>query len=289
LDSGRNDKEKRKRACFYFLFSEEMKMKVKAMVLRAAGTNCDVETAYAFELAGAQAARVHINELVRREKSLSEVQILAIPGGFTYGDDVAAGKILANELKYKLSDEIGRFVEEGKLILGICNGFQVLVKAGLLPEWKDGPSGQQVTLTFNDSGRYEDRWVVLAKEQNSRCVFVEGIEETIYLPVAHAEGKFVPADGKVLAELERRGQVVFRYVDERGERASYPWNPNGSVGNIAGICDPTGRIFGLMPHPERHILPTQHPRWTREGLQERGAGRIIFENAVRVVREQVGM
>ena len=261
-------------------------MNVKAMVLRAAGTNCDVETAYAFESAGAEVARVHINELVRREKTLSEVQILAIPGGFTYGDDVAAGKILANELKYKLSDEIGRFVEEGRLILGICNGFQVLVKAGLLPEWKDGANEQQVTLTFNDSGRYEDRWVYLEKEKNSRCVFVEGIEETIYLPVAHAEGKFVPADEKVLAELERRGQVVFRYVDERGARASYPWNPNGSVGNIAGICDPTGRIFGLMPHPERHILPTQHPRWTREGLQEKSAGRTIFENAVRVANEQ---
>ncbi|MCK5119877.1 MAG: phosphoribosylformylglycinamidine synthase subunit PurQ, partial [Candidatus Latescibacteria bacterium] len=131
----------------------------------------------------------------------------------------------------------------------------------------------------------EDRWIYLEKEQNTRCVFVEGIEETLYFPIAHAEGKFIPADEDVLAKLERNGQVVFRYVDEHGARASYPWNPNGSVGDIAGICDSTGRVFGLMPHPERHVLPTQHPRWTREGLRKQGAGRVIFENAVRLMKE----
>ena len=260
-------------------------MKVKTMVLRAAGTNCDAETVYAFESAGAQVSRVHINELVRKEQSLSEFQILAIPGGFTYGDDVGAGKILANELKHKLSEDIARFVEQGKLIIGICNGFQVLVKAGILPGWREDATEQRCTLTLNDSGKFEDRWIYLEKEQNTRCVFVEGIEETLYFPVAHAEGKFVPADEEVLAKLERQGQVVFRYVDECGARASYPWNPNGSVGDIAGICDPTGRVFGLMPHPERHVLPTQHPRWTREGLQKQGAGRIIFENAVRLMKK----
>lgn len=266
-------------------------MTVKTMVLRAAGTNCDMETAEAFQRAGAEVRSVHINALVRGESHLEEVHILAIPGGFTYGDDIAAGRILANELRHNLTTSIQGFTEEGRLVLGICNGFQVLVKAGLLPNLNEEGEKQQVTLGWNDSGRYEDRWVFLKRELNSPCVFTRDLKEIIYIPVAHAEGKFVPRDKNVLRRLEENGQIVFRYANEQGEPAGYPWNPNGSVGHVAGLCDPTGRIFGLMPHPERHMLPTQHPRWTwqryRGELGEKGDGMAIFENAVRYVREHL--
>lgn len=261
-------------------------MTVKTMVLRAAGTNCDVETAEAFRRAGAEVESVHINTLVRGERSLEDVQILAIPGGFTYGDDIAAGKILANELRHTLMSSIQRFIADGKLMIGICNGFQVLVKAGLLPD-PNGQEAQPVTLGWNDSGRYEDRWVYLKQEPHSPCVFTQGLGDILYIPVAHAEGKFVPRDQDTLRRLEANSQIVFRYVDEQGEPAGYPWNPNGSVDHVAALCDPTGRIFGLMPHPERHMSPTQHPRWTREGLKQKGEGMAIFENAVQYVREHL--
>jgi len=261
-------------------------VKVRTLVLRAAGTNCDEETAYAFRKAGAKAELVHINELVRKEKDLSDYHILAIPGGFTYGDDISAGRILANELKYKLADQLLHFIEEGKLVLGICNGFQVLVKAGLLPALKGHGKAQEATLGWNDSGRFEDRWVYLKVEPGNRCAFTKGLEGVLYMPVAHAEGKFI-APQEVIKSIEENGQVVLRYVDPSGNLAGYPWNPNGSLGNIAGICDPTGRIFGLMPHPERHVEGVQHPRWPREGLKEHGDGMGIFTNAVRYVKENL--
>ena len=239
--------------------------------------NCDVEAAFAFEQAGAEAELVHVNRLIRRERNLSDYQILVIPGGFTYGDDLGAGKVLANELSLKLGDEIIRFVEKGNLILGICNGFQVMLKAGILPEAKAGAE-MRVTLTDNDSGRFECRWVYLAVNKESPCVFTKGIDN-LYLPVAHGEGK-VADDGEVLS---LRNEVL-HYTDERGGRgAGYPCNPNGSVNDIAGICDSSGRIFALMPHPERHIRGTQHPQWTRLGAKEQGDGLQIFVNGVRWV------
>ncbi len=249
---------------------------VRVLVLRTAGTNCDEETAYAFEKTGAKADRVHINRLVEKPGLLDRYHILALPGGFSYGDDIASGKLLANEIRHRIEDGMRGFVGEGRLILGICNGFQVLAKAGLLP----GIRANQIeaTLTFNDSGRFEDRWVVL-KAEESPCVFVRPGED-MYLPVAHGEGKFV-VEEEVLADLERAGLIVFRYADAAGRPgAGYPWNPNGSMADIAGICDPSGRVFGLMPHPERHVEPTQHPRWTRESLAEEGDGATLFRNAV---------
>ncbi|MSS73274.1 MAG: phosphoribosylformylglycinamidine synthase I [Candidatus Latescibacteria bacterium] len=259
-------------------------MKPPVLILRTAGTNCDYETGCAFEMAGAQVDRVHVNALTSGQKSLMDYRILALPGGFSYGDDIAAGKVLANELKHKLMDELRRFIEAGRPVIGICNGFQVLVKAGLLPAL-DGPGGAQAaTLTNNDSGKFEDRWTCLAPDPESRCIFTEGIGGQITLPVAHGEGKFVTKDRETLDRLRANGQVALRYVAPEGE-ARYPWNPNGSVDHVAGICDPTGRVFGLMPHPERHCLPTQHPRWTREGLKPRGDGLAIFENAVRYAKE----
>jgi phosphoribosylformylglycinamidine synthase len=253
---------------------------VRAVVLRTAGTNCDYETQYALEKAGAEAERIHINRLVESDRQLRRAQIVAIPGGFSYGDDIASGKVLANELRYRLGESLRDFVESGRLIIGICNGFQVLVKAGLLPALNDRKV--QATLTGNDSGRFEDRWVYL-KAEDSPCVFVKPGED-VYLPVAHGEGKFT-ASADVLDALNKQKQIVFRYCGADGALgAGYPSNPNGSVQDIAGICDPTGRVFGLMPHPERHVEPTHHPRWTREGLQREGAGLRVFRNAVEFAR-----
>jgi phosphoribosylformylglycinamidine synthase I len=251
-----------------------MAPKVKTLILRAPGTNCDVETAFAFKQAGAQADLVHVGELINDLTSLSNYQIMVIPGGFTYGDDISAGRILANELRLKLRDEIKTFVDDGRLVLGICNGFQALVKAGMLPESRN-ENAQPLTIAGNDSGKFECRWIYLQANQTSPCVFTKGID-LMYLPVAHGEGKVVVEPG-VLEELN----VALHYADETGNiRAGYPYNPNGSVNNIAGICDSTGRIFALMPHPERFIRWTQHPRWTRDLRREYGDGFRIFLNAV---------
>jgi len=246
--------------------------KVKTLILRAPGTNCDGETTFAFEQAGSAVDSAHINQLVRRDKLIADYQILVIPGGFTYGDDISGGRILANELKLKLGEDIKRFVERGGLILGICNGFQVLVKAGILPPVANG---QRLTLSGNDSNRFECRWVYLQINQESPCIFTKGIS-AMYLPIAHGEGK-ITAEKETLETLN----VVARYADASGDtKAGYPHNPNGSVDNIAGICDTTGRIFSLMPHPERFISWTQHPRWTREAPRRHGDGLGIFLNAV---------
>ena len=249
--------------------------KARTLILRAPGTNCDTETAFAFNQAGAEVSLVHVNQLIRGEQRLSDYQIMVIPGGFTYGDDIAAGKVLANELRLKLGEDIPRFVENGGLILGICNGFQVLVKAGILPR-PANDSPPLLTLITNDSGKFECRWVHLGVNKKSPCVFTRGID-SLYLPVAHVEGKVV-ADPKVLPELD----TVLYYTDEYGNsNAGYPYNPNGSVGNIAGIGDTSGRIFALMPHPERYIRGTQHPQWTRHGAKQYGDGFQIFLNAVK--------
>jgi phosphoribosylformylglycinamidine synthase len=244
--------------------------------LRAAGTNCDAETAYAFEAAGATARTVHVNRIADGSVRLSDFQILAIPGGFTYGDDISAGKVLANELSHRVGDAMREFVDGRGLIIGICNGFQVLVKMGLLPGG-DG-SRQSVTLTNNDSNRYEDRWVYL-KVASTKSPFF-GQEEILYLPVAHGEGKFIVDEPGTLKRLEASGQVVLKYCDEKGRDAGFPYNPNGSVGGVAGICSPSGKVFGLMPHPERNIEPFHHPRWTRNGTGAEGDGLRVFRNAV---------
>ncbi len=259
-------------------------MPVNVLILRTAGTNCDQETDFAFQLAGADTALVHVNALRAAPARMSEFQILVIPGGFSYGDDLGAGKVLANELLSSLREPLERFLDQGKLLIGICNGFQVLVKTGLLPgleRWR-----QQATLTFNDSHVFEDRWTYLAAPENVSVLVGDG--ERLYLPVAHAEGKFVAESEEVLRQIRDKGQIVYRYTDPEGKPAGYPWNPNGSVDDIAGICDPTGRILGLMPHPERHCLPVHDPRWPREGLKEEGEGLRIFRRAVQFVEEKLG-
>ena len=249
-------------------------VKITVLILRAPGTNCDAETAYAFEQAEAAVSLVHVNELLRGKKRLTDYQIVVVPGGFTYGDDIAAGKVLANELRLKLLEDIPGFVENGGLIFGICNGFQVLVKAGFLPEFSQD-SSSQLTLATNDSGKFECRWVYLAVNKQSPCVFTKGIDR-MYLPVAHGEGKLV-----VLPDVLSDLSIVLNYTDEQGNTGTgYPHNPNGSMKNIAGICDSSGHVFGLMPHPERHIRGTQHPQWTRLGAKKYGDGFPIFQNAV---------
>jgi phosphoribosylformylglycinamidine synthase subunit PurQ / glutaminase len=248
-----------------------------AIILRSPGANCDDEARHAFELAGATAEKLHINALRESPARLRNAQILCIPGGFSYGDDVAAGKILAHQLQHFLGDAIREFRDRGKLILGICNGFQVILKAGLLvPPDDDGPLA---TLAHNRQGRFEDRWVHLQATPN-HCVFLKDIDQ-LELPVAHGEGNFTVRSSWILDGLEQAGQVVLRYTAANGSPAiGFPDNPNGSQGAIAGITDATGRVFGLMPHPERHLLGIQHPQWTRRGLKDHGDGLIIFRNAV---------
>lgn len=265
-----------------------MAKRPKVMVLRTAGTNCDKETAFAFAHFGAQTDLVHIGQLYKKQARLDDYHILAVPGGFTYGDDIESGRILANELRFHLGEILSGFIASGKLVIGICNGFQVLVKAGILPGVTKQAAQtfvQTASLTNNDSGKFEDRWVYLKPHGNS--VWTKGLNQPVYLPVAHAEGKFiVPVE--TVKELDDNHQVAFRYCSFEGNAPVYPENPNGSVSDIAGITDKTGRILGLMPHPERHLFFTQHPFWTRLSMNgQHGHGARIFENGIVYAREHL--
>ncbi len=249
---------------------------VRTLVIRAAGTNCNNETARAFELAGAAAEQAHINELIIGKKKIDDYHILAIPGGFSYGDDLGSGKVLASQLTLKLRQQLEDFINSGKLVIGICNGFQVIIKMGLLPAL-NGLYVQDATLTNNDSGKFEDRWVHMKAENDS--IFTQGIRR-IYLPVNHGEGKFV-ANAEVMRRLQKDKLIKLEYCDEKGnETMEYPKNPNGSMLNIAGITNKEGNVFGMMPHPEKFVTKYTHPRWTREKLPEEGDGMRIFRNTV---------
>jgi phosphoribosylformylglycinamidine synthase len=251
---------------------------VNVLVLRAAGINCEEETAFAWSRAGATPETIHINQLIAQPQRLERVDIVTVPGGFSYGDDIASGKILGARIKHHLDAPLRAFVARGGLMLGICNGFQVLVKAGLLP---GGALEKKVTVTHNDSDRYEARWVWL-NVSSDRCAFLTG-GARFRLPVAHGEGKVIADGPESLARLARDGHVALRYCDADGHPGPFPVNPNGSEDDIAGLTDSTGRILGLMPHPERAIEPTQVPDWTRS-RPETGPGMCIFENAVAHVR-----
>ncbi len=260
-------------------------MKPKVLVLTGYGINCDYETEYAFSSSGGEAHRIHVNSLIEKPALLEQYQILAIPGGFAYGDDLGSGKILAVKLASHLSDALSQFLEKKKLIIGICNGFQVLVKLGMLPG--AGKKFQQTsTLTFNESGKFEDRWVHLNVRAKSPCVFTKDIEY-LSLPVRHGEGCFVTENQATLERLIKNNQIVLQYVDDKRKEAGYPWNPNGSQNNIAGICDVTGRVFGLMPHPEAFLEPTNHPSWTRKS-ETIVTAKKIFLNAIEYVKTNLG-
>lgn len=247
----------------------------RILILRAPGTNCDAETAHAFQLAGGAPEVFHLNRMLESPKLAVDYQVLCIPGGFSYGDDVAAGRIFGNQIRHHFADAMREFRESGKLILGICNGFQVLIKSGLLDV--DDASGPAASLTWNDSGKFMDRWVGL-KVTSERCVFLQGISE-MYLPIAHAEGKFAIRDTASLAKFEANGQMVLKYAEVGG--SVEPYNPNGATAGVAGMCDLSGHVFGLMPHPERFVDFSQHPRWTRLDTRGEGQGLAVFRNAVR--------
>ncbi|MEE9148989.1 MAG: phosphoribosylformylglycinamidine synthase subunit PurQ [Candidatus Tectomicrobia bacterium] len=260
----------------------------RILVLTGYGINCEHETAYAFNLpsVNGEATLVHVNDLIAYPQQLEQFHILALPGGFAFGDDISAGIVLATKLRYRLERPLSKFLEAGKLVIGICNGFQALVRLGILPAVRGLRWQQDATLTVNDSGQFEDRWVHLQISATCPSPFVQGLERC-YLPVRHGEGKFVPRNAEVLEALQANQQIVARYCHPAGAAATYPWNPNGSVDDIAAVCDPSGRIFGLMPHPEAYVHRTQHPRWTREALPEEGLGVSIFRNAVAFARTHV--
>ncbi len=281
-------------------------MKPKTLILKTAGINCDHELAHAFELAGSDTEHVHINELVAKEKSLLDFDILGFPGGFSYGDDLSAGRVLSTEFMAHLKSDLLEFYNRGGLMIGICNGFQVLVKAGILPDpsniLKATGDPAQSTLFWNESGKFEDRWTTLRVEPNTKCVWTKDYPTCVEFPIAHAEGKFIPLNDDVMKSIEDNCQIVFRYTDPvdpdscASGMIEYPLNPNQSTANIAGICDPTGRVLGLMPHPERYLTCENHPRWTRKkngstnGLpiaawEEEGTpdGLPLFKNAVEYV------
>ncbi len=262
--------------------------KVRVIVLRCPGINCDVESAHAMELAGAEAERVHINRLIDDSASLNDYQILYIPGGFSYGDDLGSGKMLAIKLSFQLEEKLKNFIEMGNLVIGTCNGFQVLVKSRFLPGFEVLDEENKATLTFNDSGRFEGRWVTLKANQKSNCVWTKGID-LLEVPCRHGEGKFVPKDNNVLDKLKKNEQIVFQYCDSKGNTdVGYPLNPNGSIDGIAGICNHMGTVFGTMLHPEGFLYGYNHPQWTRNGKgNEAGAGRKIFENGVNYAEDKL--
>lgn len=264
-------------------------MKPRTLILRTAGTNCDLETAHAFELAGATTERVHLNRVLAEPSLLDDYQMLAIPGGFSYGDDIAAGKILANQFVHHLGDAMRAFIGAGKPIIGICNGFQVLVKTNLLPGPLAGQTGQTATLTNNTSGRFIDRWIAL-QPRSKKCIWTRDLPDSgVELPIAHGEGQFIPNDDSVRKALADNDQIALVYTQPkalaRADGANT--NPNGSVDSIAGVCDATGLVLGLMPHPERFVRRTQHPGWTvrsdaiRPDASTEGAGFTLFKSAVR--------
>lgn len=265
------------------------------IVIAGNGVNCEVETAHACRMAGFNKVDIiTIWELLAGEVSLDDYSFMVLPGGFLDGDDLGSAKAQATRiLKSKVSktgepliNQIVNFIDNGKLILGICNGFQLMVKLGILPGFADDHLKQHVTLTFNDSGKFEDRWTSLKTNENSPCIYTRGID-TVYLPVRHGEGKFIARDDQILNKLKDNNQIVFRYInpDSNEITMEYPCNPNGSQLSIAGICDPSGRLMGLMPHPEGYLHKTNHPRWTSENLPEEGMGLVIFQNAYNYVRK----
>lgn len=253
----------------------------RALILRAPGTNCDEETAFAWQAAGARSETVHVGALLDAPHLMDSYQILTIPGGFSYGDDLGAGRIFATRIGSVLTDAIARFHDRGGLTLGICNGFQVLVRAGLLP---GGNLRGPVTLCRNQNGRFEDRWVRLSIDP-SRSLFLDS-DAPLELPIAHGEGRFLAADPDDVETLKRSRQIALRYIDDSGRPADrFPDNPNGSVESVAGLCDPSGRILGLMPHPERFIEPWHHPRWTRRDPGFQPDGLRLFRKAVSLFQE----
>ncbi len=264
---------------------------IKALVITGFGTNCEMEMSHACRRAGALSDVVHISDVLNGSTRLTDYHFLNLAGGFLDGDDLGSAQVESVRLKYAriqtsgrtLFEEIRDFIDRGMIILGVCNGFQALVKTGLLP---GNPMGKRrVSLSFNDSAKFEDRWVRLAVDLQSPCIFTRGLDR-LFLPVRHGEGKFVCDNNGTLEEINNGHLAALKYADESyAPTMEYPANPNGAVDAIAGICDATGRIFGLMPHPEAFNHPANHPAWTRlKELPKKGEGMAIFENAVEFLK-----
>lgn len=272
--------------------------KTRAIVITGNGTNCEMEAAHACRLGGFDEAVIaHIADLLSGEIRLDGFHFLNLTGGFLDGDDLGSAKAQANRLRHArvdeleehLLDQILRFISAGKLILGVCNGFQLMVKMGMLPGLDNDHLTQRTTLTFNDCGRFQDRWTYLKADPTSPSVFTAGIEKGIYLPMRHGEGKFLCDSAATLERIEQEHLAVLKYSgpDYGQPTMEFPLNPNGAQNAIAGLCDPSGRLMGLMPHPEAFVHYTQHPRWTREDLPEEGDGLILFRNAAEYVRKNL--
>lgn len=270
----------------------------RAIVITGNGTNCEMEAAHACRMGGFDEVVIaHIAEILSGEVRLDDFHFLNLTGGFLDGDDLGSAKAQANRLKNaavdgsgeKLVEQFNRFISAGKLILGVCNGFQLMVKMGMLPAFDGNYLNQSVTLTHNDCGRFQDRWCYLKLDAASASVFTKGISGGIYLPVRHGEGKFVCDSDATLERIELEHLAVFKYSDPEYDAATmeFPANPNGAQNGIAGICDPSGLLMGLMPHPEAFVHYTQHPRWTREQLPEEGDGLILYKNAAEYVRKNL--
>jgi phosphoribosylformylglycinamidine synthase len=265
---------------------------VQALILTGFGINCEEEFAAAYRMAGAEPTIVHLNQVLHGQVSIHDFDTLNFPGGFSFGDDLGSGVVLANKLRYRqtgangrtLLDDIKQFIADGKYVLGICNGFQVLVKLGLLPKLS-GEVTPEVTLTHNASGRYEDRWVTLRVNPKSNTPFLKGIDK-LEVPVRHGEGRLVIPDAAMQQRIEAAGLNCLSYLDANGDGTGvYPFNPNGAALNCAGLTDPTGQVFGLMPHPEAFLSAYNHPDWARRrrqnpGATEEGEGLQIFKNIV---------
>lgn len=264
-------------------------MNIKTLVITGFGLNCEIETKAAFQYCGATTDLIHLNDILKDKEILNNYHILAFIGGFSFGDHLGGGTVFANKVKYGLKEKINTFIKDGKLIIGICNGFQTMVRLGLLPGFDENYFAEQsIALDWNDSSVFRDSWVTLKAESDSPCIFTKDIDK-IEFPIRHGEGKFI-AETEVLEKIEKLKLTALRYADSCGNPTSeFPYNPNGSMNNIAGICDPTGRIFGLMPHPEAFLSPYNHPNWRHQKetglLPKEGQGVIIFRNAVEYLKE----
>ncbi|TFG19821.1 MAG: phosphoribosylformylglycinamidine synthase subunit PurQ [Promethearchaeota archaeon] len=254
---------------------------VDVAVITGYGLNTDYESEEAFRLTGADPVRIHINDLISGKNSLENYQIMMVPGGFSYGDHLGSGKVLANKFRFNLRDDLKRFIEADKLIIGVCNGFQILVKMGILPALEGEYFSQSVTITYNKSGQFESRWVSMKANQTSPCIWTKNLITPLDAPVRHGEGQFIPMNEAILQKLWDRNLVVFTY-----DPNTYPNNPNGSTDGIAGICNESGLIFGMMPHPECHLIPQHHPQWARNNNPDT-TGLVIFKNAVEYAKKNL--